>query len=275
MTMTTYYDILEIKSNAELIDIKKAYRRLALKHHPDRNNGSSESTEKFKEIGEAYEVLSDPSKKREYDLTLRQGTATSTTGSGSGSGSGSGTNVYRHRPRPSNFHRQRRDPFAQFNDLFHNDPFFQEAFRDMDDAFAKRFESTTPGSTSAAAARGTSSTQTQTQQQSQQQGWVPWLLNKCGVEFTVTTTTSTGNGNVSRSSYTSKPNRGGRGAVGSGSQHTYTNRKTRTYIDSAGQRVLIQSMEKDGNKIEDKIIGQRLVERRVNGVIEQLGKIEE
>mmetsp|Transcript_10740 Transcript_10740/g.16553 ORF Transcript_10740/g.16553 Transcript_10740/m.16553 type:complete len:264 (-) Transcript_10740:168-959(-) len=260
-TATTYYDILEIKSNAELIDIKKSYRRLALKHHPDRNNGSSESTEKFKEIGEAYEVLSDPTKKREYDLTLRQGTATATTGGGS-SGT-TGTHVYRHRPRPSR--RPRRDPFAQFNDLFQNDPFFQEAFRDMDDAFSKRFESTTSGSTSGAAAeRGTSSTQ----------GWFPWLLNKCGVQFTMTTTTSTGNGNVTRSTYSSTPNRGGRGAAGARSQHTYTNRKTRTYIDSAGQRVLIQSMEKDGNKIEDKIIGEQLVERRVNGVIEPLGKIE-
>jgi len=269
----TYYDILEVKSNAELIEIKKAYRRLALKHHPDRNSGSSESTEKFKEIGEAYEILSDPTKRRDYDRNLRQGTATATaTTAGGGSGATTTNNVYRHRPSATNFPHQRyRDPFAQFNDLFQNDPFFQEAFRDMDDAFAKRFESTSYQ------ARGTTTQNSNTSSNSQQQkqGWFPWLLNKCGIEFTMTTTTSTGNGNVSVSTFNSKPASREIGGAAAGGSHTYTNRKTRTYIDKAtGQRVLIQSMEKDGNKIEDKIIGQRLVERRVNGVIEPLERIE-
>ncbi|KAL7544181.1 hypothetical protein ACHAWF_007564 [Thalassiosira exigua] len=66
-----HYEVLEISNDAKLIDIKKAYRRLALKHHPDRNNGSAESTERFKEISEAYAVLSDTSSRINYDASLR------------------------------------------------------------------------------------------------------------------------------------------------------------------------------------------------------------
>ena len=61
--MKNYYHILGISKNANLTQIKKAYRKLALKHHPDR--GGDEN--KFKEISEAYEVLSDQNKKRQYD----------------------------------------------------------------------------------------------------------------------------------------------------------------------------------------------------------------
>ena len=66
--MNNYYDILNIKKNANENDIKKAYRKLALKWHPDKNNNSNESQEKFKEIAEAYHVLSDKNKRRQYDL---------------------------------------------------------------------------------------------------------------------------------------------------------------------------------------------------------------
>lgn len=62
-----YYDILEIDKSADAETIKKAFRRLAIKHHPDKNQGNKESEEQFKKINEAYETLSDPNKKQEYD----------------------------------------------------------------------------------------------------------------------------------------------------------------------------------------------------------------
>lgn len=63
----TYYDVLGVTKESNLEDIKKAYRQLALKHHPDKNPGDKEAEKKFKECAEAYEVLSDPNKRREYD----------------------------------------------------------------------------------------------------------------------------------------------------------------------------------------------------------------
>lgn len=63
-----YYKILGVPRDATQEEIKKAYRRLAMKYHPDKNKGSKEAEEKFKEINEAYAVLSDPEKRRLYDL---------------------------------------------------------------------------------------------------------------------------------------------------------------------------------------------------------------
>ncbi len=62
-----YYKILGVSRDATQEEIKKAYRRLALKYHPDRNKGNKEAEERFKEINEAYAVLSDPEKRRQYD----------------------------------------------------------------------------------------------------------------------------------------------------------------------------------------------------------------
>ncbi len=62
-----YYKILGVNRDASPEDIKKAYRRLALKYHPDKNPNNKEAEEKFKEINEAYAVLSDPEKRRQYD----------------------------------------------------------------------------------------------------------------------------------------------------------------------------------------------------------------
>jgi DnaJ family protein B protein 4 len=69
MSDQSYYKILGVEKNANADEIKKAYRKLSLKWHPDRNpNNKQEAESKFKEIGEAYETLSDPQKKRQYDM---------------------------------------------------------------------------------------------------------------------------------------------------------------------------------------------------------------
>ncbi|MBI5557753.1 MAG: DnaJ domain-containing protein [Deltaproteobacteria bacterium] len=62
-----YYKILGVTKNASTDEIKKAYRKMALKYHPDRNQGNKESEEKFKEANEAYAVLSDAEKRKQYD----------------------------------------------------------------------------------------------------------------------------------------------------------------------------------------------------------------
>ena len=62
-----YYEVLGVEKGASAEDIKKAYRKAAMKYHPDRNPGNAEAEEKFKEVGEAYEVLSDDDKRSRYD----------------------------------------------------------------------------------------------------------------------------------------------------------------------------------------------------------------
>ena len=62
-----YYEVLGIDKNASEDDIKKAYRKIAIKYHPDRNPGNKEAEEKFKEAAEAYDVLHDPQKRQQYD----------------------------------------------------------------------------------------------------------------------------------------------------------------------------------------------------------------
>jgi curved DNA-binding protein len=62
-----YYETLGVKKDGSAQDIKKAYRKLAMKYHPDRNKGDKEAEEKFKKISEAYAVLSDPEKRKQYD----------------------------------------------------------------------------------------------------------------------------------------------------------------------------------------------------------------
>ena len=68
-----YYRILEVNVDASFEEIKKAYRRLSMMHHPDKNGNSEESTIKFKQLATAYETLSDEDKRRMYDLGIRNG----------------------------------------------------------------------------------------------------------------------------------------------------------------------------------------------------------
>jgi curved DNA-binding protein len=73
MSNRDYYKILGVNKSASNKDIKKAYRKLAMKYHPDRNKGNKAAEERFKEISEAYAVLSDPEKKKQYDMFGAEG----------------------------------------------------------------------------------------------------------------------------------------------------------------------------------------------------------
>lgn len=67
--MKSYYDILEVSETASEEDIKKSFRKQAMKLHPDRNPGNKDAEEKFKEMKNAYEILSDPYKRKQYDFS--------------------------------------------------------------------------------------------------------------------------------------------------------------------------------------------------------------
>jgi len=71
--MSDYYEVLGVSRAADADEIKKAYRGLAVEHHPDKNGGSKESEERFKEVTQAYEVLRDPEKRAAYDRYGEQG----------------------------------------------------------------------------------------------------------------------------------------------------------------------------------------------------------
>jgi molecular chaperone DnaJ len=73
MAKRDFYEILGVERGAKPEEVKKAYRQMAMKHHPDRNAGNKEAEEKFKEAAEAYEVLSDPEKKQRYDQYGHEG----------------------------------------------------------------------------------------------------------------------------------------------------------------------------------------------------------
>ena len=73
MQKEDYYNVLGVERNANQDDVKRAYRKLALKYHPDKNQGNKEAEEKFKVAAEAYEVISDPAKRQRYDQYGHEG----------------------------------------------------------------------------------------------------------------------------------------------------------------------------------------------------------
>ena len=87
-----YYEVLGVSRDASDEEIKKAYRRLAMKYHPDRNNGDKAAEEKFKAVGEAYQVLSDPQKKAAYDRFGKAGVDPSAAGSAAATSATSSAN---------------------------------------------------------------------------------------------------------------------------------------------------------------------------------------
>jgi len=86
MSSRDYYEILGVNRNADAGEIKRAYRKLAMQYHPDKNPDDKSAEEKFKEIGEAYSILSDPQKRRQYDQFGHTGTGGGFGGATSGSG---------------------------------------------------------------------------------------------------------------------------------------------------------------------------------------------
>ena len=91
MAKRDYYEVLGVAKGVSEAELKKAYRRLAMKYHPDRNPDDKEAEEKFKEANEAYEVLSDASKRQAYDQYGHAGVDPQMGGGGFGGGAGAGS----------------------------------------------------------------------------------------------------------------------------------------------------------------------------------------
>lgn len=91
---TAYYDLLEVPVDADDTTLKKAYRKLAIKYHPDKNPGNKEAEEKFKKIAQAYDVLSDPEKRKLYDQYGEDAFSGSGNARGGGGFGGAGVNPF-------------------------------------------------------------------------------------------------------------------------------------------------------------------------------------
>ena len=108
--MKDLYDVIGVSKNASKEEIKKSYRKLALKYHPDKNPGNKDAERKFKEAAEAYAVLSDENKRARYNQFGHAGVGM---GEGPGQGGFSGGGV----------HMSMDDIFSQFGDIFGGSPF--------------------------------------------------------------------------------------------------------------------------------------------------------
>ena len=105
MSKRDYYEVLGVSKSADAKEIKKAYRKLALKYHPDKNPDNPSAEEKFKEAAEAYDVLSSADKKQRYDQFGHAGMGGAAGGGFGGGGfGGGGMNM--------------DDIFSQFGDIF-------------------------------------------------------------------------------------------------------------------------------------------------------------
>lgn len=102
MAKKDYYEVLDVKRGVTAEELKKAYRQLALKYHPDKNPDNPKAEEQFKEIAEAYEVLSDPEKRQQYDHLGHEGMR----------GQAGGSRTYRP-----------EDIFGRYSDVFEGTPF--------------------------------------------------------------------------------------------------------------------------------------------------------
>ena len=125
MAKRDYYEILGVPKNASKDDLKKAYRKLAMQYHPDRNPEDKESEEKFKEAAEAYEILSDDDKKARYDRFGHEGVR------GSGFGSQGFTDV--------------NDIFSHFSDIFGGSGIFDDFFGGNQRTRGRKRSGGTPG----------------------------------------------------------------------------------------------------------------------------------
>lgn len=109
MSKRDYYEVLGVARNAGDDEIKKAYRKAAIKYHPDKNPGDAKAEELFKEAAEAYEVLSNADKRARYDRFGHQGV-----NMGGGPGGGGGFSM--------------EDIFSQFGDIFNDGSPFESFF---------------------------------------------------------------------------------------------------------------------------------------------------
>ena len=114
-----FYKVLGVSEKATADEIKKAYRKLAKTHHPDANRGDAKAAERFKEIGEAYAVLSDPAKRKQYDQMRRFGSL--------------GFGGRRPGPQPRGGPGPAADPGISFEDL-------QSGFGNISDLFSSLFD---------------------------------------------------------------------------------------------------------------------------------------
>lgn len=126
MTKRDYYEVLGVNRNATKDDIKKAYRKLAMQYHPDRNPDDKTAEEKFKEAAEAYEILSHDDKRNNYDRFGHEGVRGSTFGSEGFSSV--------------------NDIFSHFSDIFGGSSIFDEFFGGSQRGRSRRRGSGTPGS---------------------------------------------------------------------------------------------------------------------------------